>query len=302
MRRNLPVTQIPFILLAAAILLGSLIYVSSRAITATTSSVKPEPVYYKDKVLVLTYHHIDPNQAGPTITPELFKSHLDALQTNKYNVISMEKYLQFARTGEPIPPNAVVITFDDGYESFHTYAYPELKKRGFPATNFIVVKSTDIVNPAALPHLTWDQMREMKKNGMSFYSHTYNQHRMMNTAKAGNPQPILANPVYLPGPDRVETPAEYQTRIREDLALAERRLRDELGEQPRLLAYPYGAYNETVVKIGKELGIELFFTVQEGINGRNDVQVKRINAGIPEMTADALLAKLKQYHESQQAH
>jgi len=36
-----------------------------------------------------------------------------------------------------LPPRAVVITFDDGWECTYTRAWPELKKRGMPFTAFI---------------------------------------------------------------------------------------------------------------------------------------------------------------------
>lgn len=258
----------------------------------------PNPIYYQNKVIVLTYHHIDQEEKGYTISPKHFASHLRALKENMYHVISMEQYLQWVRTGEPIPPNAVVITFDDGYESFYTHAYPLLKRYGFPATHFIVVGKTDHPNPKGIPHMTWDQMREMKRNGMSFYNHTYDSHYYHNTNAVGNAKAVLANPVFLDRQNRVETADEYKSRIKADLALAEKRLHEELGEQPKLLAFPYGQYNDTVINVGKELGIELYFLyLQEGIIDRQDTIVKRINAGSPNVTPDVLLSKMRHYNQ-----
>lgn len=257
-----------------------------------------KPLFYRDKVLVLIYHHINASESGVTISPERFASHLDALIQSGYHVISMERYLNFVEQGKPIPDNAVVITFDDGYESFYIYAYPELQKRHLSATNFIVVGSTDHANPRSLPHLTWDEIRKMKKHGMSFYSHTYNQHRIGKTSEHHKGKPLLTGPVSLDYDGRMETEHEYQQRIRQDLQLAEKRIEQELGPQTPLLAFPYGAYNETVIRIGEELGIRLFFTVDEGINDRNTKAVYRINAGIPSITADGLIKKLQTYNSN----
>lgn len=265
-------------------------------LTKATSPAKA--IFYQDKVLVLTYHHINDSESGVTISSVRFASHLDALIQNGYHIISMERYLDFVELGKPIPENAVVITFDDGYESFYTYAYPELKKLHLSAANFIVVGSTDHVNPRALPHLTWDEMRKMKKNGMSFYSHTYNQHRFAKTSERHKGKPLLAGPVYVEHEDRMETEEEYKQRIRNDLQQAEARIEQELGPQPPLLAFPYGTYNDTVMRIGEELGIQLFFTVEEGINDRNTEQVHRINAGSPYVSAEGLIEKLQKYNSN----
>ncbi|GAX92026.1 polysaccharide deacetylase family protein [Effusibacillus lacus] len=293
----------PRVLLMLTMLCLGLLMVGCQSVfsgdsPAGASEQLPIPIYYEDKVLVLTYHHIDPAELDFTISPDRFVTHLEALKKHNYNVVSMEDYRQYVTKGASLPPNAVVITFDDGYESFYRYAYPALKKMGYPATNFIVVKSTDVLNPKALPHLTWDQMREMKQNGMSFYNHTYDQHRHENTNAGGNPRAMLANPLFLVDKNRPETHEEYKARIRQDLALAEKRLDEELGDQPNLLAFPYGQYNDTVLEVGKELGIDLFFLyLQEGINDRDDTLVARVNAGQAGLSAEDLLAKLKRYHD-----
>jgi poly-beta-1,6-N-acetyl-D-glucosamine N-deacetylase len=132
-------------------------------------------IYYKDRVAVLTYNHIAPEESAYTISPLMFRKHLQALKDNHYNVFSVEKFIDFLQGKKNIPPNAVVITFDDGYESFYKYRYPEMKKQNITATNFIVVSS--INSPFHKPGiLNWNQIMEMKKDGFSFYSHTYNSH------------------------------------------------------------------------------------------------------------------------------
>ncbi|UFJ40905.1 polysaccharide deacetylase family protein [Brevibacillus humidisoli] len=86
---------------------------------------------------------------------------------------------------------------------------------------------------------------------------------------------------------------EYRARIKSDLDFMNKRLEQELGPQPKLLAFPFGAYNDQVISIGRELGIELFFTTKEGINTPGNGEVYRINAGESEMSGSRLLAKLK---------
>lgn len=254
--------------------------------------------HYENKVLVLTYHHIDEKiKSDATITPKLFEQHMKKLKKYNYNVISMDEFIAFMKDNKSVPPNAVLLTFDDGYKSFYSKAYPTLLRYGYTAINFVIVSATDIPNPKALPHLTWKDMREMKRNGMSFYSHTYDQHTLCNANEQRETKPALITPIYKEKEKRTETEGEYQHRIKEDIQFANERLEQELNNHESLLCFPFGAYNDTVLKIGKENNIRLFFTTQEGINKARQEKVLRINAGAPNVSAEELIKKLESYDE-----
>lgn len=239
---------------------------------------------------MLTYHDMNPdkNMDSPyNISPSQFAKQLDYLTQKGFHFISMQHFLDFMFDNQPVPPNAVVITFDDGTKSFYRYAYPELKKRKFPATNFIIVKNVDKGRS-----FSWDQMREMSNDGMSFFSHTYDHHRNTNY---GTDQRLLTNPLFLEKEERMETDDEYQARIKADLLLADKRITEELGEQPKLLCFPFGSFNDTVVEIGKQLGIKLFFTVNKGINTKNQRLIYRINSGDNGLDPEELLDLIIHY-------
>jgi biofilm PGA synthesis lipoprotein PgaB len=256
--------------------------------------------HFKNKVAILLYHHIADKEEGVTISTEKFHSHLRALKRNGYHFISMEQFLAFIKENKPVPSNAVLITFDDGYESFYTEAYPILEREKVPATNFIVVHTSEHPEEAKakIPHLTWEQMKEMKAKGHSFYSHTYDQHHYLPTEEKDIPvQHMLVHPMYLTEDKRIESPDEYKKRIKNDIALANVVLNEKLGPQPRLLAFPYGDYTSTVLEVAKEVGVELVFNAQDGINDRNTPVMYRINAGSPDITVRELLKKLKKYDE-----
>ncbi|MFM9281221.1 polysaccharide deacetylase family protein [Paenibacillus jiagnxiensis] len=191
------------------------------------------------------------------------------------------------KTGEHIPPNAVVITFDDGEKSFYTYAYPLLKQRSITATNFIIGKKID-----AGRGLSWDQMREMKQNGFSFYSHTYDLHRNTNY---GENKRLLTHPLFLEKENRLESELEYERRVQNDLSFMNYRIDKELGEKTKLLSFPFGAYNNKVIEIGQSMGVELFFTVRRGLNPSKQILVKRINAGEGDLSAEQLIRLILNY-------
>jgi len=260
------------------------------------ASSKKSKVYYKDQVIVLMYHHIDATESGATITPSRFGTHMKLLHDYGYNVISVEQFAQFMNKKGKVPENAVVITFDDGYDSYRKYAVPIMNKYDMVGTHFIIGASSDLQN-VSTPHLTWDAMRSLKEEGHSFYSHTYNSHNYMPLDKAGKKTgPMLTNRLYSEEKGRVETEKEYVERITADLTKMEEKLKKELNNEYQMIAFPYGASNKTVKKVLKDAGVTLFFTIKPGINSPGTDEVYRINAGTPELTANKFVALLEKYH------
>ena len=72
----------------------------------------------------------------------------------------------------PLPGRAVLITFDDGYLDFLTYAWPLLKSYGFSATVFLVTdevgrsNSWDRVYGEEVPLLGWKEIRQPQDVGL----------------------------------------------------------------------------------------------------------------------------------------
>ncbi|MFF2481160.1 polysaccharide deacetylase family protein [Paenibacillus sp. NPDC058071] len=252
-----------------------------------------ENVYYSGKVAVLMYHDMsaDPGEDASKWPTAKFEAQLTLLQDNGFSVIDIETYLAFMLEGAAVPDNAVLLTFDDGYESFFTEAYPVLKKFGYPAVNFVIVSAID--RQTGRPKMTWEQMREMKRSGMSFYSHTYNMHEYGIVNADGGKKPLLTGRLYDAETKSKENDEIYRARITKDLALAEKRLKEELGNERSVLAFPYGAYNEEVLAIVQELGIDVTFTVKAGLNGPGDAAGFRYNGSKSGESAEQFILKLK---------
>ncbi|PYI56483.1 polysaccharide deacetylase family protein [Paenibacillus flagellatus] len=279
--------------IAAATASSAALSADSPAPRPREYNLHPKTVRYRDKVLVLMYHHIDERESMVTIAPSKFRDHMKAVLDSEYNVIPMEAYIDFMKHGKPVPPNAVVVTFDDGYESFYTQAFPVLKELGIVATNFVVVSYVDTDYPK-LPFLTWKQIGEMKRAGMSFYSHSYDLHNKKPDA-SGSDQPAMTQRRAKPRANRLETDTEYKERVVADLLLAEQQLRDHLGNQEPMLCFPFGAYSDTVVRLANEIGIDIVFTIKEGINTRETREIMRINAGVPYLSAEGLVARMNKF-------
>ncbi len=92
-------------------------------------------------IKIIAYHrvnndHFDP--LGMNVKIDFFERQVRYIKKH-CSVISLEDALQMLEGAEEIPPNAVVITFDDGYRDNYLNAFPILKKYGIPATLFITV-------------------------------------------------------------------------------------------------------------------------------------------------------------------
>ncbi len=96
---------------------------------------------------ILIYHRVNDENAPifSGIPVNVFFKQAEIL--NKYfNVLPLEELVERAAKDD-VPPNAVAITFDDGYKDNYTNAFPILKKYNLPATIFLVTGSIDSGTP-----------------------------------------------------------------------------------------------------------------------------------------------------------
>ena len=91
---------------------------------------------------VLTYHRVDDPEARPDLAPQLavrpaaFEAQM-RLVAERYNPVSLDDVLAAVREGRPLPPRAVLVTFDDAYIDFAQHAWPVLQRHGIPVVLFV---------------------------------------------------------------------------------------------------------------------------------------------------------------------
>lgn len=112
------------------------------------------------KVTVLAYHRIS-TPASPEsryLSPDLIDAYPDEFDSQmrwlatRYNVVSGWRVVEALRDKKPLPPRALVITFDDGYNCFLQTAVPTLRRYNLPATLFV---ATDYTSNPTKP-FWWD--------------------------------------------------------------------------------------------------------------------------------------------------
>ncbi|MBC8015896.1 MAG: polysaccharide deacetylase family protein [Sporomusaceae bacterium] len=184
-------------------------------------------------VPVLNYHKVDTLNHALSVSPEEFEEQMEYLYKNGYTTITPDQLMSYLKSGKQLPDKPILITFDDGYLDNYTNAYPIMKKYGFTATIFII---TGLVSNDPR-FVTWDQVREMQKNGIVFGSHTVNHESLTSLTK--------------------EQVMSELSQSREEMAA-------QLGKPPRYFAYPTGTYNLKIEDMVRAAGYKAAFTIQYG--------------------------------------
>jgi peptidoglycan/xylan/chitin deacetylase (PgdA/CDA1 family) len=190
-------------------------------------------------VPVLVYHNLaDKPRGRMVLAAPTFEQQMRHLKANGYRVIAMAELAEWMRLGRQLPRRAVVLTFDDGYRSFRQYAYPVLKELGFTATLFVY---TDYVG-AGRNALSWEDLRQLAAEGFDVQAHSKTHGDLRQNPGEAAPQ--------------------YARRLARELEAPQELFQRHLGRRSRILAYPYGSWDEEVLSRAGEAGYIVAFSVR----------------------------------------
>jgi len=230
------------------------------------------------RLIVLCYHDVMaavPAGADPeTIDTATLAGQLDWLQSEGYVAIDLEQLKRAVAGSAPLPERAVLLTFDDGYESAYTQVFPLLRAFHMPAVMGLVgawmetgagqqVRYGERELPRAA-FLSWDQAREMQASGLvEFASHSWDLHHGVPGDPAGSSQPAATTHIALAA-GAYEDDAGWAARVRADLLRNNALLAERLGRAPRAIVWPYGRYNAELEKMAQGLGLAIGLTLDAG--------------------------------------
>lgn len=190
-------------------------------------------------VPVLVYHNLGPQPKGRMLMAATrFEEQMRYLKREGYRVISLRDFLEFTAGKRQLPRRAVVLSFDDGYRSFREFAYPILRELGFTATLFVY---TDYIG-AGRNALGWKDLRELQDEGFDVQGHSRTHADLRQGA--------------------AETDAQYAARLLSELERPQALFRQHLGRPGEALAYPYGAWDDGLLKEIGRFGYTAAFTVR----------------------------------------
>lgn len=206
---------------------------------------------------------------------------LSWIAQNGFHPVSLQQIID-ARAGKtPLPEKALLLTFDDGYESVYSKVFPLLKQFNYPAVIALVgdwiqtpqnqpVQYGDITVPRSA-FINWDQVREMMKSGLiEVASHSQSLHTGIQTNPQGNLLPAAVSRQYSPQKMQYENDADYTQRISDDMQRSADLIERETGKRPRALVWPYGAHNALVEKLAAQAGMPYSMNLNPGPNTPQD--------------------------------
>jgi peptidoglycan/xylan/chitin deacetylase (PgdA/CDA1 family) len=208
----------------------------------------------RKRIVILCFHGVTErlernrnDHSGLHIRADRFDAQLKYLQSH-YKVISLADFLHAVVNNAQCPERSVVLTFDDGYRNFLTAALPRLTARGMPVSLFLITERIQTKSAVLTEqwsesddeqYLSWDEVRAVREQGIEIGSHTCT-HRKLSEL----------------------TTAE----VKRELHLSQEMLTRYLSQDQFSLAYPYGAYSETVIGITHQLNYSCALTTDAGTN------------------------------------
>jgi peptidoglycan/xylan/chitin deacetylase (PgdA/CDA1 family) len=231
-----------------------------------------------------------------TITPAQLESHIRMLKAEGYAFYRLADVERLLQGGEGLPTRGVMLTFDDGYQSFATQVLPLAQKYQVPVVSFAVTKYHTEAIIFGRPHMADVEARRVIASGWGeIASHSHDGHRTAPGA-GGAQVPVLTQPVLHPEHDRLETQAEYEARVRDDFARSAQVLA-RLGATTGLrhYAFPFTARSADAVRLGQEAGFRYFYVGGNQLvtPDTDPTAIPRIQAGMPHITAEMLKEQLR---------
>lgn len=221
-------------------------------------------------LVVLNYHNVVADTAGDryAVSRSQFVAQMDYLQQNGYQPISLSYVEQVISNEAPLPDKAILLTFDDGLKSFHDFVAPVLAIYQFPSVISLVSSWMDGVNvpPEYQGKLmSWNDARNLTRDrGVTIASHTHNLHRGILSNPQNNVRGAATTRQYFPQANGYEDENSFRERVRNDIKVSMARMKDELGIEPRSIAWPYGEYDQTVYEEARGLNLRVQFALADG--------------------------------------
>ena len=208
----------------------------------TTSVWTPVPI--------LMYHAVEDAPRPPKykhfyVTAREFAGQMRMLKSSGHCPITFGA-LAAARAGlASLPPQPVLLTFDDGYLNLKTNVHPLLSSLGFSYTVFLVSELVGKTNAwvaaegyEPTPLLDWPDILAMQaEGGVEFEGHTRTHPRLADLSEAD---------------------------VRHELADSKTALEQKLGKALTTLCYPYGSVSERVAEITADAGYTQAVTTEFG--------------------------------------
>jgi len=190
----------------------------------------------KNSAVVFMYHKFGISKYPTTsVTLEQLDAHIKEFSKEKYSLKSIEFIIDTIIIDGDLPNNTIGISVDDADKSFYSKAWPKFKENGIPVTLFV---NTSTIHKNNKNYLNWDQIRELRDEGVSIGAHSHSHYHMSDLSIDD---------------------------VRNEIEISNNIFLKELGEIPPLFAFPYGEANEEIISLLKEYKFKVAFGQHSGV-------------------------------------
>jgi peptidoglycan/xylan/chitin deacetylase (PgdA/CDA1 family) len=163
-------------------------------------------------ILSLMYHRFNENKYPSTnIRMNVFDEQMKLIKHLKYEFYDPKLFEK--EFNKKKNEKKILITIDDGFQSFYDEAWPYLKKNNIP---FILFISTEPVGKNG--YMTWDQILEIENSKLGIIGHHSHTHEYLID---------MTNDNFI-----------------KDIELASKIFKKKLGYVPSIFSYPFGEYSK----------------------------------------------------------
>lgn len=176
---------------------------------------------FTETLPVLMYHSIsDDPETGVgayyrvATSPARFAEQMQWIADAGCRAVTLQEGIKALTDGHLPARPLVAVTFDDGFQDFHTAAWPVLKSHRFSATMYLPTGYIQNERKSFLDRqcMTWSEVRELRSEGIQFGSHTVNHPKLYNLS---------------------------WREIEQELSQSKQQIEHELGECISSFAYPF---------------------------------------------------------------
>ena len=244
---------------------------------------------FNTRFAAVAFHDvIDPGQPATdeSVKTDTLVGFFEWLKQDGWTVISPADIDAAHKGAKPLPPKAILLTFDDGYASFHDRVYPLLLAYRYHALVTLVGEWMEqppgsMVDYGGTPvprekFLSWDQVRQMRSSGLVSCQPQLRPPRCSADQRPGQYRRGRAILDLRPASGTRETDAEYRARIRADLIRSRDIIARETGEVPHILAWPFGRFSGPAREEAVAVGFDHLFTLEwEAADARQLLDIPR---------------------------
>ncbi|NOR80854.1 MAG: polysaccharide deacetylase family protein [Methyloprofundus sp.] len=187
-----------------------------------------------------------PQEERYACPPKTLQKHMQYLRDNDYNIVNLDTITDYLNNKVELPKNTIAITLDDGFSDNYENAFPIFQKFKIPATIFLASGMMEKTNTwmqtsgfSKRNMLSWSQISEMQKSGISFGAHTVN---------------------------HVKLPELSADEMLTELVNSKQQIEDKLNITIKHFAYPYGLLDDTVRTMTEKADYTTACSTRSGFN------------------------------------